>query len=150
MSLRLCTSTRRASLKVTSTLLSDRISETKPLPELGVGHDDVLVVVLAELVGFRVLLAVLGEELVEGGLLHHRPLLRGDGLGNVVLDVAPRLAERVDIPAGVALNATNLVLVLRNDDVRGIALALGAICLDVGADLVDLVFEHEVHSSSAL
>ena len=118
----------------------------EPLAELGVGHDDVLVVVLAELVGFRVLLAVLGEELVPGRLLHHRPLLRGDWLRHVVFDVAARLAERVHVPAGIALNAADLVLVLGNDDVRGIALAFGAICLDVRADLVDLVFEHEVHS----
>jgi hypothetical protein len=33
--------------------------------------------------------------------------------------------------------------------VRGIALALGAICLDVGADLIDLVFKHEVHTLRA-
>ena len=35
MSLRLCTSTRRESLKVISTLLSDITSVTKPLPNLG-------------------------------------------------------------------------------------------------------------------
>ena len=35
MFLRLCTSTRFASLKVTSTLLSETISDTKPLPNFG-------------------------------------------------------------------------------------------------------------------
>jgi len=65
---------------------------------------------------------------------------------HIVFHVAAGLAERVDIAARIALNTANLVFVLRNHDVRGIALALGAICLDVGADLVDLVFEHEVHS----
>ncbi len=35
MSLRLCTSTRRASLNVISALLSDRISDTNPTPNLG-------------------------------------------------------------------------------------------------------------------
>src|SRR5579862_8714608 len=35
MSLRLCTSTRRESLKVISTLLSDTTSVTKPLPRQG-------------------------------------------------------------------------------------------------------------------
>jgi len=103
------------------------------------------VIVLAELVGFRVLLAVLREELVEGGLLHHRALLGGDGLRDVFLYVATRLPERVHVPAGIALHTADLILVLGNDDVRGIALALGAICLDVGADLIDLVFKHEVH-----
>jgi hypothetical protein len=122
----------------------------EPLPELRVGHDDVLVVVLAELVGLGVLLAVLGEELLPRELLHHRPLLGGDGLSHIVLDIPPRLPERVHVPAGIALHTTDLVLVLGNDDVRGIALAFGAICLDVRADLVDLVFEHEVHSPEDL
>ena len=35
MSFRLWTSTRRPSLNVTSTLLSDMISDTKPFPNLG-------------------------------------------------------------------------------------------------------------------
>jgi len=35
--------------------------------------------------------------------------------------------------------ATNFVFVFRNDDVRSVALTLGAICLNVRADLVDLV-----------
>jgi hypothetical protein len=72
------------------------------------------------------------------------------GSGDVVLYVATRLPERVHVPAGVALDAPDFVLVLRNDDVRGIALALGAICLDIRADLVDLVFKHEVHSRRTL
>src|SRR4051812_23796941 len=122
----------------------------EPGAELGVGNDHILVVVLAKLVWFRVLLAVLSEELLERLLLHHRPLLSGDGLGYVVFYIAARLAERVNVPARVALDAANLVLVFRDDDVRGIALALGAICLDVRADLVDLVFEHEVHSRRPL
>ena len=75
------------------------------------GHDDVLVIVLAELVGLGVLVAVLGEELLEGLLLHHRALLGGDWLGHVFFDVTPRFAERVDVTARVALNATDLVLV---------------------------------------
>jgi hypothetical protein len=56
----------------------------------------------------------------------------------------------VDVAAGIALHPANFVFVLRNHDVRGIALALGAICLDVGADLVDLVLEHEVHQFASL
>jgi hypothetical protein len=56
----------------------------------------------------------------------------------------------VDIAARIALNTANLVFVLRNHDVSGIPLAFGAIRLNVGADLVDLVLEHEVHQFASL
>jgi len=49
----------------------------------------------------------------------------------------------VHVATGITLDTANLVFVLRNDDVRGIALALGAICLDVRPDFVDLVFAIE-------
>jgi hypothetical protein len=56
----------------------------------------------------------------------------------------------VDVTARIALNPANLVFVLRNDDVRGIALTFGAIRLNVRADLVDLVLEHKVHGSASV
>ena len=118
----------------------------EPDPELGVVHHDVLAVRLAELVGFGVLGLLPGEEVLPARLLQQRPLLGSHWLGNVVLGLAPRLAEGVHIPAGVALNTPDLVLVLRDDDMRRIRLALGAVGLDIRTDLVDVVFEHEVHT----
>ena len=53
----------------------------------------------------------------------------------------------MNVTARVALHPANLVLVLRDHDMRRVPLALGAIRLDVGADLVDLVLEHEIHVS---
>jgi hypothetical protein len=120
------------------------------LAELGVRDDGVLGVALAKLVGFRVLLAVLREELLPRVFLEHRALLRRDGLRDVVLDVTAWFSERVHVAAGIALDAANFVLVFRNDDVRSIALTFRAICLDVGADLVDLVLEHKVHGSASV
>ena len=45
------------------------------------------------------------------------------------------------IATGVALNPSNLVLVLGNDDVCRICFALGTVSLYIGTDFVDLVFK---------
>jgi hypothetical protein len=51
----------------------------------------------------------------------------------------------MDVAAGIALNATNFVLVFGNDDVGCVGLTFRAISLNVGPDLVDIILEHEVH-----
>jgi hypothetical protein len=51
----------------------------------------------------------------------------------------------MDVAAGIALNATNFVLVFGNDDVGCVGLTFRAISLNVGPYLVDIILEHEVH-----
>jgi hypothetical protein len=49
------------------------------------------------------------------------------------------------VPARIALNATDLVLVFGYDDMSRIGLALRAIRLYVRPYLVDIILEHEIH-----
>ena len=50
----------------------------------------------------------------------------------------------MDVPAGIALNAADFVLVLRDDDVLRIRLALGAVGLDFGPYLIHIIVEDEL------
>ena len=115
----------------------------EPVAELGVGDDFHLLEVLPELVRFRLLFRMLGHHLFPGGLgLDRLLLLRRRRL--LLVGLAARLAIRVHVPAGVALNSADLVLVLRDDDVLRIRLALGAVSLDLGPYLVHIVVEDEL------
>jgi hypothetical protein len=71
-----------------------------------------------------------------------------DRLWNVVFRFTTGLSERVHVPAWIALNAANLVFVLRDDDVSRVSLAFRAKGFYIGSDLVDLIFKHEVHYQS--
>ena len=112
------------------------------------GYDLVFAIAFAELVGLGLFLAVFCEELFPCVLFHHGALTRRDRLWNVVFRFTTGLSERVHVPAWIALNAANLVFVLRDDDVSRVSLAFRAKGFYIGSDLVDLIFKHEVHYQS--
>jgi hypothetical protein len=94
------------------------------------------------------LTADLVDRLLPARLLRRGALLGGGRLGRLVLDLTARFTIGVDVAAGAALHPTHFVFVLRDDRMRRVGLALRAVRLDVGADLVHIVFEDEVHGSS--
>ena len=114
-------------------------------------RDDVpLVIVVADRVGPRPIVGLvrtdLVDELLPRQLFRGGALARSGRLGRFLFYFATWLAVRVDVAAHRALHPPDLFLVLGDDRVRGVLLALWAVGLDVGADLVDVVLENEVHT----
>src|SRR6185503_4606108 len=76
-----------------------------------------------------------------------RTLLCRHWLGLLLFHLVSRLAEGVNVTARGALDLADLVLVLADDRVGGICLAFWAVGIDVGTDIVHVLFEDEVHAS---
>jgi hypothetical protein len=109
--------------------------------ELGMGEDLHLLEVVAERVRPRLLLGF-GHHLFPSGLGLY--LFARFGRLRFGFFHAGRLAEGVNVAAGITLHATDLVLVFGNDDVRGVGLALRAVRFHLGPDIVYVVVEDEV------